>query len=190
MNYCVFLVLRPQDVLVACKIHLLGKGRWTFATLSKSLGISVGEVHNAYARAKDSHLVVTVRNESTVSKKHLFELVTVAVPRVFYAVKGPIVSGLPTSIYGEPVRLRFQTPEDGGTFVVWESANVGRSREVKGEGLVPIYPTVPAVSLRDPSFYELFALIDVVRVGSTKDKKNANSMLEKLILAKDAEEEA
>jgi hypothetical protein len=191
MNYRVLLMLRPQDVLVACKIHLLGKGRWTFATLSKSLQISVGEIHNAYVRGKDSKLVVTVRNVPTVSRKHLFELVTVAVPRVFYAVKGPIVSGLPTSIYAAPVRERFAEPEGGGTSVVWESVSaVARSQSVKGESLAPIYPTVPSVALRDPSFYELFALIDVVRVGSTPDRKIARSMLEKLILAKDVEEEA
>ena len=53
---------------------------------------------------------------------------------------------------------------------------------MRGESLLPLYPTVPRAIQHDPDLYRLLAFIDVVRVGDSKDRRLATDLLERLIL--------
>jgi len=182
-------MLRSQDVLVACKLHVLGKEGWTFVTLADSIGVSTGETHNAIARCKRAGLVSSSKDGLAVARRSLLDLIVSAVPRIFYVERGRLALGIPTAQHAGPLRERFR-PEPGTT-VVWAYEKEKLAECVRGETIEPLYPSVPEIvrSDRDPRLYELLALIDVVRVGDGNDRKKAKEILTKKILGKTDEGE-
>ena len=171
-------MLRPQDVLLACKLFSLNGRDWTLNGMAEDLGFSVGGIYNCLDRTNQSQLTVSIKGQDIiVSKKHLFETLAFAVPRVFYAVRGGLETGMPTGLHVGDLREKFIFIE-GSIPLIWP----GEIGDVKGESLQPIYPTVPKVAQRDKVLYELLALADIVRVGDPKNKKLAISVLEKRIL--------
>jgi len=170
-------MLKPQDILIACKLFTLGDAEWPVRRLAGSLSISVGETHAAIERCKVSGVLGMPRGRLNVGRKRLFDLATVAVPQVYYAVRGSVETGVPTATHAEPLKGVF--PRDGRPIpLVWAS-DMGT---VKGESLLPLYPTVPRAVQHDPALHRLLALIDVVRVGDAKDRKLATDLLERMIL--------
>lgn len=170
-------MLRPQDILVACKIFTFGEDEWTYARLGGALAISAGEAHNAVERGKVSGLVTLSRRKPAVSKKKLFDLLTVSVPQIFYAVRNPLCQGVPTSIYAKALAGKFERGKDDVP-LVWPHP----SGTLRGEGLIPIYATVPKAVQHDSSLYEMLALVDVVRTAVEPcDRKLATDLLGKII---------
>ena len=100
-------MLRPQDVLLACKLYSLGDSEWIFSRLAGSLSISPSEAHAATKRCRAAGVLGTPRGKLTIAKRKFFELCTVVVPQVFYAVRGPLEVGVPTSIYADPLKGMF-----------------------------------------------------------------------------------
>jgi len=181
--------LKAQDVLVACKLYSLAEharpaSDWTYAILSDELGISTGEIHNAFERCRRAQLVVTVRDEEVVSKKHFCDLLVHAVPRIFYAMRGGLETGMPTSIHAPSLRGRFDNllPEFAKGILPSIWATPGGS--VRGESISPLYPSAPEAASKDPLLYELLALVDVVRIGDTRSRNAAVAILEKKILGR------
>lgn len=172
-------MLRPQDVLVACKLFCLGEAEWTFSKLAGSVSMSASETHAATERCKKAGILGTPRGKLTVAKKRFFELLTLSVPQVFYAVRGAVGLGVPTSIWAGPLDEWFPLAarEIGSIPLVWPHAG----GTVKGESLVPIYPTVPKAVQHDILLYELLSLVDVVRTGDIKERKLAVNLLDKLV---------
>jgi len=184
--------LKAQDVLVACKLHTLseaGQVEWTFASLSDDLGISTSEIYQAVSRCRSAQLVVTVREKEVVSKKHFHDLLVFAVPRIFYAVRGGLETGMPTGIHAPPLKKRFDIflPEHTKGILpsVWATPDTGGSVvRARGESISPLYPSAPEAASKDPLLYELLALVDVVRIGDTQTRNAAVAILEKKILGR------
>lgn len=174
-------MLRPQDVLVACKLLALEGQEWTFSRLAGSLAISTGEIHNVVERSQCSRLITMPRGKLTVSKKRLFDLLTVAAPQIFYAVRGPLCLGVPTSVYAPCLTSRFPQREIGSIPLVWPCPTGLSANLVRGESLQALYPTAPRAVAHDPILYELLALVDVVRTTDGKERKLAIDFLDKLI---------
>ena len=170
-------MLRPQDILISCKLFALGEAEWPLRKLAGSLSISIGEVHGAMERGKAAGVLGTPRGKINVARRKFFELVSVAVPQVYYAIRGSVELGVPAAMHAEPLKGVF--PRDGRPIpLVWVS-DLGT---VKGESLLPLYSTVPRAVQHDPTLHRLLALIDVVRVGDAKDRKLATDLLERMIL--------
>jgi len=194
--------LKAQDVLVACKLYSLAEvvrpaSDWTYSGLSGELGISLSETYNSFERCCLAQLIVTVRDRRVVSKRHFYELLAVAVPRIFYAARGGLEVGLPTSVHAPALRSRFEGVP-GAIPTVWPcdysaDKEVGKEYQrensrpllrVRGESISPIYPSVPEAAAQDSLLYELLALVDVVRIGDTRSRNLAVAILEKKILGK------
>ena len=194
--------LKAQDVLVACKLYSLAEvvrpaSDWTYSGLSGELGISLSETYNSFERCCLAQLIVTVRDRRVVSKRHFYELLAVAVPRIFYAARGGLEVGLPTSVHAPALRSKFEGVP-GAIPTVWPcdysaDKEVGKEyrREnsrpllrIRGESISPIYPSVPEAAAQDSLLYELLALVDVVRIGDTRSRNLAVAILEKKILGK------
>jgi hypothetical protein len=176
-------MLRPQDVLVACKIFTFGDEEWTYSRLGGALEISAGEAHNAVGRGLLSGLMTTSRRKTAVSRKKLFDLLTVSVPQVFYAVRGAMCLGVPTSMWAKSLSGKFEKGKDDVP-LVWPHP----SGPVRGEGLAPIYPTVPKAVQHDSLLYEMLALADVVRTAVEPcDRKLAVDLLGKIIWGSERE---
>jgi hypothetical protein len=187
--------LKAQDVLVACKLYSLAENvrpasSWTYQGLSGELGISLSETYNALERCRLAQLVVTVRDKEVISKRHFYELLAVAVPRIFCAARGGLEVGLPTSVHAPSLRSRFENYGSGvasGVLpTVWscEREDSPSGLRVRGESISPIYPSVPEAAAKDPLLYELLALVDVVRIGDTRSRNAAVAILERKILGR------
>jgi hypothetical protein len=166
--------LKEYDVLVACKLyaHELSRREWTYYDLSQQLGLSASSAHEAVDRCRCSGLLLPSRE---VSRKHLRDLLVVAVPRIFYATRGSLASGMPTSVHAAPIRGRFN-PGRGDRVAVWPLGEGEPGRA--GEAVVPLYPSAPMAAARDAVLYELLALVDVLRVGGPSERERAVELLD------------
>ena len=169
--------LHPQDVLVACKIYSYEAAResWIYADLVRDVGISQGEAHNAVERCGRSQLITP---GGVVSRKALRDLLCVAVPRVFYAARGGRARGLYTSVHAAPLRDKIESTS--AVPVVWPD---GEGSD-EGDGLLPLYPSVPLAARGDAVVYELLALVDVIRIGGPQDRNQAVALIEKRLAGK------
>lgn len=171
--------IKSQDVLVVCKLLCIGDEEWGFAKLAKSLWISVGAAHNAIAHLRAAGLVLERGGEAVVAKKRLFDFLVHGVPATFYAVKSGITRGMATGIGGQ-TSVSGITTEDA-TRMVWPTPN----GKTSGEGLEPLYATVPKAAAADAKLYELLSLVDAVRAGKAKERRVGADLLERLVLGGD-----
>ena len=172
-------MLKPQDVLSACKIYALEIARqeWSYALLAREVGLSQGEAHNAVLRC---HLAQIITPGDTVSKRILRDVLAVALPRMCFAIRGSTVLGVPTGVHAPVIASQFGHRDPGEAPLVWAvTDDANKDMLVKGLSLEPIYPSVPLAACNDSLVYELLALVDVIRTGSSQDRQTAISLLDK-----------
>lgn len=177
-------MLRPQDVLVACKLLVLGRDSWSYSRLGGSLSLAPSEVHAAVRRCQVSGLLSA--GKLTVDKRRLLDACTVGVPTIYYAVRGAVAMGIPTATHAACLEGLFPEREAGAICKVWPCE--GGPDGVAGESLLPLYPTVPRAVRHDERLHEILALVDVVRVSDLTDRRGredhkiACDLLKKAIL--------
>ena len=162
-------MLRPQDAVVLLKLAIAG-GAWTYPSLADSLGMSSSEVHGAVARAKRAGLYN--EQQRGPNRKALIEFLVHGIRYVFPAERGSMTRGLPTAHAAPPLSSKIMA--DGSPPPVWPDAE----GKVRGEGLRPLYRSVPAAARRDPALYELLALVDAIRGGRARERSLAVAELE------------
>ena len=160
------LLLKPQDLLVA--IHrALYPGRRSYAQIARGLHISVGTAHRAMASAKQAQLVTA---SGDANRQNLVEFLKGGVRYAFFPIRsGGNVRGVPTAASVPAISEHLA----GGAVVVWPDP----SGRVRGEGLEPLYPTVPRIAEEDPLFYLVLAAIDLLRIGTARERGIASEML-------------
>lgn len=156
--------LLPLDVVVACRLFSLGKREWTYATLAEDLAVSQSTAYESVDRCRRT-LLYSLAGEVAADK--LRDLLLYAVPLVYPPAVEGVGAGTPTATtapYSDPSLF----PARPDLPHVWP----GEGR-VRGLLLHPVHPSAVHVSQFDPLAYELLALADVRRVGSTPDKELA-----------------
>jgi hypothetical protein len=171
-------VLHPQDLMVACKVYSdRSKRRETsYASLAADLAISTSTAHDSVDRCRSSGLMTAW----LVHPRSLCDLLVVAAPRIFYARARGEGRGMPTSVWAAGLASQFRTSELAVKPLVWPDDHEAGC--VQGTQIDPIYPTVPYACRRDPLLYDLLALCDVARVGSTAERAHATSIVAKILL--------
>jgi hypothetical protein len=176
--------LKPQDVFVACQIALLGEEPFTHANLADRLHLSTSTVFDALGRLRQAKLTVgTAYQPARLIRPKLCEFLVHAVPTIYFPKKIEVVRGIPTSVFSPLFRDRFTS--DLNVALVWPYS---KGKE-QGEGLLPIYPTVPIACSQDQDLYQLMAAIDVLRVGKVREREAAVSYLEDLLEANRGDEQ-
>jgi hypothetical protein len=132
----------------------------------------------AYATAAPPRKAAQARTNldsaAVVNRHNLAEFALHGAKYAFPPERTPVGPGVPTS---------HSAPAFAGVFaeghepLVWPDAN----GSVRGEGLVPLHPCVPAAALNDPALYELLALFDALRAGRARERGMAITRLQKLI---------
>jgi hypothetical protein len=162
-------VLKPQDAVILLKLTV-ASGGWTYPSLAESLGMSASAVHSGIVRAKHSGLYD--ENRRAPNRRALAEFLVHGLRYVFPAKRGPLTRGLPTAHAAAP--LKDKIVADGEPPPVWPDAE----GTVRGQGLEPLYPSVPTAARRDPALYELLALVDAIRSGRARERSLAITELE------------
>lgn len=163
------MVLKPQDILVALKLATLTGSHWSFPSLSASLGISVGEAHKSIQRLTSAHLY----NPRTRTSVHaaLEEFLLHGLRYAFPVDRQGVTFGIPTAWAAPPLKEKLVITEDMPP--VWAHPD----GNVKGEGWVPLYPTVAQAALNDDGLYQLLALLDSIRGGNARERELAGELL-------------
>ena len=141
------------------------------AQMGVDLSISSSEVHAALKRLAVSRLVSSDANGNRPLLPAVEEFLVHGVKYAFPARRGEITRGVPTSYAAPPLN---QEIEPGSELPpVWPFPE-GQHR---GVTLEPLYKTAPAAALRDPTLYEMLALIDALREGRARERKLAEHEL-------------
>lgn len=174
--------MRPQDVLIACKLavnRLVVNGQAgltarspTLQALAMDLGLSVSDVHGALRRNEVAGLSCRGVREPVPGYKRatraegyevlpqaLHEFLVYGLPYVFPARRSALTMGMPTALSEIPLpSFRDRLP------VVWPVAD-GSAR---GESLAPLHKSVPYAASRDARLYSLMSAVDALRLGDSE----------------------
>lgn len=165
--------MRPQDIVVLLKIICYGSKSWYHKDLANDLFLSPAEVSNSLERSAVSGLLDPEKKK--VRTQGLLEFLIYGIRYVFPQQPGNISRGLPTAHSHPFMKSNFF----GEQVYVWPDAD----SDDKGLSIAPLYQGVVRASKKDDQLYLMLALIDVLRVGKTREKKIAIEELEKLITA-------
>lgn len=165
--------LSPLDILILLKIISLGDKKWFQTDIAEALAISQSEVSKSLQRLKKSWLLAPNRS-IVIMKENVLEFLCFGIKYIFPQMPGSIVRGMPTA-HSAPV---MQTSIIGEENYVWPYAK----GKVKGQSIIPLYPTVTKACSKDRKLYELLALIDAIRIGNAREKEIAYKKLENRII--------
>lgn len=165
--------LRPFDVAVALRLLLVPEER--YEPLAEALVTSTSAVHRSVARLQLSGLCKSASR--TVARAAFSEFLLCGVRYAFPAVHGPERTGVATAWTHQEVAALFAGAELPRS-LVWPSDR----GTVRGESLVPLFPNVPAVALRDPRLHELLAMVDALRAGTARERGVVSKALSERLL--------
>ncbi len=164
--------MRPQDVSILLKIMAIGEQPWQLVGLSHALHISISEISESLNRSQLASLIDY--NKKKINRHSLMEFLEHGVRYVFPQQPGTLARGIPTA-HSHPVMKNIFISEMN---YVWPDVK----GEVMGLLIEPFYPKQVEAIKQDPIFYELLALVDVIRVGRVREVKYAVTELKKYIL--------
>ena len=171
-------MLKSQDIIILLKLIANPQKDWSQRELSKILCISLAEINGGIKRLIEARLL-----RQDKSGQHfpilpsVEELLIYGLKYFFPAKLGEFTRGIPTGI-GSPLFYN-KIASGNDPIPVWPFA-LG---EKQGVALNPIHFSVPK-SLRqapDPLFYELLAIIDVIRIGRVRERNIAIKLLKEKI---------
>jgi len=152
--------MRPHDAVVLLKIAALGKKEWRLMDLSRELYISQSEITESLYRNMSARLISQDRKK--LLKNSLLEFLVYGLKYVYPAKPGNLVRGIPTAHSAKPLSDIFKGTSE---IFVWECYD----GDVRGQSIVPLYPNAVKAAKEDPLLYELLALTDAIRIGSTRE---------------------
>ena len=169
--------LKPQDICVLLKIVVLEGTPWSYSQLAYELGMSASEVHAGVKRAAEASLMRLEEGWGTPDPEALEELLVHGLKYVFAPVRGGLARGIPTSFAAPGLSalpgLGTLLARSDEPPPVWPD----EEGEVRGYEFSPLYKSVPFAARRDAKLYELLALVDAIRGGSTEEREAATREL-------------
>ncbi len=155
--------MKPHDLAVLLRIAAYGQQPWSQISLAQALCISQSEVSKSLNRSKNAGLLDP--SGKIVMRRALFEFLQYGLRYAFPQKPGALVRGVATSHSASPLKEQIQSNED----FVWP---FGKGN-VRGQSIVPLYPTVPQAVLKDQVLHKLLALVDALRVGRARERELA-----------------
>ncbi len=170
-------MLKGQDIALVFKILFKGKEeKIEYKQLAYELCISQSEISKSVIRLKKAKLMSRYENNIYEIHKHnLMEMLLHGLKYFLVPELNIEQRGVPTA-YSSPYVERELTNKDS---YVWPYID-GLS---KGIALTPLYKTLPAALDRFPDerFYEVMSILDLIRLGGSREQKIGSSMLDKII---------
>lgn len=164
--------MRPQDVAILLKIIALREDNWHLQWLSNMLYISISEISESINRSRTAGLIDF--NKKRPNRMAMMEFLEHGVKYVFPSEAGPKVIGTPTA-HSHPFMKKFIKSD---VIYVWPD----QDGEKVGESIEPFYKNQAKAAKNDSDFYQLLALVDVLRVGQVREINIAKAELKKMLL--------
>lgn len=173
-------MLRPQDCVLLIK--LLANRHYAELSqreLSAMLCISLSEINASIKRLLQSGLI---RHDVESKGIHPIlsaaeEFIIIGIKYSFPAKVGEYTRGIPTSIAAPVFKGKVVMGDE--PIPIWPFAHGGK----KGISVEPLYSAVPQSISQHPdqNFYDLLALVDVIRIGRAGERNIAKNLLKKKI---------
>jgi len=164
--------IKPQDIVLLLKIISNNSDAWNQKPIAAELGLSQSEISESVARSKFAGLLDV--SGKKVFRRALMDLLQYGIRYIFPQRPGAMVRGVPTAHSAKPLNQIIQSEEN----YVWPSAK----GKVRGQSILPLYPSVPNAVEFDAKLYELLALVDALRVGKIREQGLAVKELQTRIL--------
>src|SRR5450755_3863993 len=97
-------VLKPQDLVVALKLFVLGPEKLSYAALGKSLHLSQFEVHAAVQRLTAARLATNLEGRIRPVMASLRSFIMRGAPYAYPPVRGEVTIGTPTAHAVAPLK--------------------------------------------------------------------------------------
>ena len=163
--------MRPQDVAILLKSILMGKEEWQYQDIARALHISGAEVNASLNRSKIAGLIDF--NRKRVNKLALFEFLEHGVQYVFPIQPGALSKGIPTAHSHPSIKNKIVSE----TIFVWPDIS---GTEI-GQSIEPLFNNQVKAIKEDPALYEILSLIEILRVGKSRERNVALNRLKKII---------
>ncbi len=164
--------MRPQDILVLLKLCLMKEDNWTQIDLAHALFMSQSEISTSLKRSAYARLLYDGGRK--VQPQLLLNFIQHGLPYAFPQQPGKVQRGIPTAHSAPPLSEEIVSEE----IYVWPSAK----GKVRGQSILPLYPSVTQAIQLDPPLYALLALIDAIRVGRARERNLALALLNQQLL--------
>ncbi|MBO7489890.1 MAG: hypothetical protein J6T88_06405 [Bacteroidales bacterium] len=156
--------MKAQDIVILLK-KITSQGRiLSDRGVAESLGISASSVSESMERCRKAQLVD--RQKKTVNTLALQEFLIHGIAYVFPVEAGRVGRGMATHTSASPIKEYLTKSTEN---YVWHYVK-GSDR---GQQIEPLYPTVPEAALRDEELYQLLVIVDVLRMGKSREKEIA-----------------
>ncbi len=161
-------MLRPLDIVVLLKLHLLGPKPPGQMQVARLLGISSRSVNEALKRGTASRLYSQATK--SINRMALADALTEGI-RYFMPPKiGAVSRGVPTAAAAPPLSAMLTATDEP---MVWAHPE----GTLRGVTIEPLHPCVPNAALADPELHELLALVDTIRAGTAREVELAKREL-------------
>ena len=141
----------------------LGRTEQTYPEIADALGISLSQAHESMRRLGHARLIDPTSRLVDVGS--LANLLEHGVRFVFAVHPGPLSVGVPTAHSAAPLHGSIRSDDA----LVWPHS----SGQVRGHAVEPLHKSVPQAAIRDPTYHELMALVDAIRVGKARERSMA-----------------
>ena len=162
--------IKPQDILILLKLCLWRDREWRHVDLAGELGLSQTEVSFALERCRMSGFVDSAKKR--VLRSALVEFLAHGLKYVYPVQPGAVCRGMPTAHSAAPLSDRIRSEADDQYVWPWADG------KVRGQGIEPLYGSVPHAAAKDAQLHELLALVDALRVGRARERALALEELE------------
>lgn len=159
--------LKPKDLVVLFSILSWSRdGGWTYAELGEELGMSSSQVYYAIERLDFAHLFE--KDERFLRPYEIAEFVSHGIRYAFPARPGALKRGVPAAM-SAPIGEKLFVSSRRGPGYVWPDPE----GEVRGQAVDPLYGDVPRLVNKWPELYDWLALMDIIRIGSAREREVA-----------------
>ncbi len=159
--------IRPQDIVILVKIISQGQQPWLAKDLAITLFLSGSEVSESLNRSAYAGLIDT--NKKKVMKLNFLEFIIHGLSYTFPQQPGAMQRGMLTA-FSHP-RLQAKFPTD--TKLIWPDSHGNDF----GWTIEPFYEKQVKAAKQDEVLYYNLCLIDMIRVGKTREVNYAKEEL-------------
>ena len=164
-------MLRPLDLVVLLKVHVLASPEFGQMRIADLLGVSSRSVHEALKRGAAGRLYD--RNRRATNARALEEALIHGVRYFMPAELGSMTRGVPTAWAAPPLSELLASTDEPPP--VWPHPE----GPVRGMAFLPLHSSVPRAAQEDRELYELLALTDALRAGRAREAHLAAEELRK-----------
>lgn len=165
--------MRPQDIVILLKITTFPKTTgWKMMDLVASLHVSQSEISESLNRSSLAGLIDSTKKK--VMRLSLMEFLEYGIHYVFPQHPGALVRGIPTAHSHPYMKKKIISSED----YVWADAD----GKMRGQVIEPLLKQAVKAVKSDEQLYKLLAMVDVLRVGKTREVKIALAEIKKILL--------